>query len=264
MGVTKLSLILQDLKDDIGTIVLNNISKRNALSRALIEEVAAALEHFAARKARVAVLRAPDGCKVWSAGHDIDELPNAERALQGSSDALRTLVRSIQAFPAPVIALIEGGVWGAACEVAMACDLLVATPDTTFAITPAKLGTAYNFSGLLTLVNSVPLPVAKEMLFTAQPISASQALNLGIINHVKAADEIETFVYGIADRIRKNAPLSVAAMKEQMRLLTGAQAITPEAFEKIQILTRSVYQSDDYQEGVKAFRERRPPRFRGK
>lgn len=258
-----MSLILQDFNEEIGTIVLNNMAKRNALSGAMIEEISAALDDLRARKARVAVLRAPAGCKVWSAGHDIVELPNAGRDPLGWGDSLRILVRAIQTFPAPVIALLQGGVWGGACEVAMACDILVATPDTTFAITPAKLGIPYNLSGLLTLINTVPLPVAKEMLFTAQPIPASQALNLGVINYIKPPDEIEAFVYGLADHVRGNAPLSISVMKEEVRLLASAHAITPELFEQIQALRRTVYDSRDYQEGLNAFRDKRKPEFRG-
>jgi len=258
-----MSLIVQDFKDEIGTIVLNNSTKRNALSEALIEEVTAALDDLRARKARAVVLRAPAGCKVWSAGHDIAELPNAGRDPLGWGDSLRILVRAIQTFPAPVIALLEGGVWGGACEVAMACDILVATPDTTFAITPAKLGIPYNLSGLLTLINAVPLPVAKEMLFTAQPITAVRALNFGVVNYVEPAEHIEAFVYKLAEHIRKNAPLSVSVMKEEVRLLASAHAITPELFEQIQGLRRIVYDSRDYQEGLNAFREKRKPEFRG-
>lgn len=258
-----MSLILQDLNKEIGTIVLNNMAKRNALSEVMIEEISAALDDLRERKARVAVLRAPAGCKVWSAGHDIGELPNAARDPLGWGDSLRILVRAIQTFPAPVIALLEGGVWGGACEVAMACDILVATPDTTFAITPAKLGIPYNLSGLLTLINTVPLPVAKEMLFTAQPIPAAQALNLGVINHIKPPDEIEAFVYALADHVRGNAPLSISVMKEELRLLAGAHAITPELFAHIQGLRRTVYDSRDYQEGLSAFRDKRKPEFRG-
>ena len=96
------------------------------------------------------------------------------------------------------------------------CDVLrylVATPETTFAITPAKLGIPYNLSGLLTLINAVPLPVAKEMLFTAQPIPATQALNLGIVNYLQPADKIEPFVYQLTAQICRNAPLSVTVMK---------------------------------------------------
>ena len=258
-----MSLIVQHFQDEVGTIVLNNMSKRNALSHALIADIMAALEDLRVRKARAAVLRAPAGCKVWSAGHDIAELPDAGRDPLGWGDSLRMLVRSIQTFPAPVIALLEGGVWGGACEVAMACDILVATPETTFAITPAKLGIPYNLSGLLTLINAVPLPVAKEMLFTAQPIPATQALNLGVVNYLQPAEKIESFVYQLAARICKNAPLSVTVMKEEVRLLASAHAITPELFEQIQGLRRIVYDSRDYQEGLNAFREKRRPEFSG-
>ena len=112
-------------------------------------------------------------------------------------------------------------------------------------------------------MNAIPLPVAKEMLFTAQPIPAAQAHNLGIVNHIKPADEIEAFVYETARQIVANAPLSVSVMKEELRLLAGARSITPELFERIQGLRRIVYDSRDYQEGLNAIREKRKPRFTG-
>jgi len=257
-------LILTEIRDTIGTIVMNHPQKRNALSEALIDEITVALESFRKQNIRAAVLRAPGGVKVWSAGHDVSELPDRGRDPLGWSDSLRVLVRAIQDFPAPVIALIEGGVWGGGCEVAMACDLLVATPEATFAITPAKLGVPYNLGGILTLMNMIPLPVAKEMLFTAQPIPAAQALNLGVINYIKPFEEIESFVYGLATHIAANSPLSIAVMKEELRLLASAHAITPELFERIQGLRRIVYDSHDYQEGLNAFREKRKPAFKGK
>ena len=256
-------LTLSTYEADIGTIVLDNASKRNTLNEALADEILAAFENFRRCKARVVVLRAPAGTKVWSAGRDVDELPQGRRDPLGWSDALRVLVRAFQEFPAPVIALIEGSVWGGGFEVALACDILVATPEATFAITPAKLGLPYNLGGVLTLLNAVPLPVAKEMLFTAEPIPASQALNLGIINHIKGTDEIEDFVYQMARRIAGNAPLAISVMKEELRLLAGAHAITPELFERIQGLRRIVYDSRDYHEGIDAFRGKRKPAFRG-
>jgi methylmalonyl-CoA decarboxylase len=257
-------LTVSTCEADIGTIVLDNASKRNTLSEALAGEILAAFDDFRRRKARVVVLRAPAGSKVWSAGRDIAELPQGRRDPLGWSDPLRVLVRALQEFPAPIIALIEGSVWGGAFEVALACDILVATPEATFAITPAKLGLPYNLGGVLTLLNAVPLPVAKEMLFTAEPIPASQALNLGIINHIKPADQIEDFVDRMACRIAANAPLAIAVMKEELRLLAGAHSITPELFERIQGLRRIVYDSRDYQEGIDAFHGKRKPEFRGK
>jgi methylmalonyl-CoA decarboxylase len=258
-----MALVITQSRDAVGTIVMNHPQKRNALSKALIDEVATALNDFREDKIRAAVLRAPPGAKVWSAGHDVHELSHRGRDPLGWGDALRVLVRAIQELPAPVIALIEGGIWGGACEVAMACDILVATPEATFAITPAKLGVPYNLSGILTLMNMIPLPVAKEMLFTAQPIPATQALNLGIINHLRPAEDIEDFVYGIAAKIAANSPLSISVMKEELRLLASAHAITPELFERIQGLRRVVYDSQDYQEGLNAFLEKRRPSFQG-
>lgn len=259
-----MSLIITETQDAIGTIVLNHTTKRNALSEALIDEITAALEAFGEQGIRAVVLRALAGAKVWSSGHDVSELPNRGRDPLGWNDPLRVLIRALQEYPAPIIALIEGGVWGGGCEVAMACDMLVATPEATFAITPAKLGVPYNLGGVLTLMNMIPLPAAKEMLFTAQPISTTQALNLGVINYIKSPEEIDAFVYGLAARVVANSPLSISVMKEELRLLSSARAITPELFERIQGLRRVVYDSHDYQEGLDAFREKRKPRFEGR
>jgi len=248
---------------EIGTIIFDHTAKRNALTNALIEEIVAAFQDFRERRVRVVVLRAHAGATVWSAGHDVSELSGVGRDPLGWNDSLRQLVRAIQDFPAPVIALIEGGVWGGACEVAMSCDILVATPSSTFAITPAKLGLPYNLSGVLTLMNSIPLPVAKEMLFTARPIPADRALALGILNAIRPPEEIEAYVAELAEQIIGNAPLSISVIKEELRLLASAHAMTPELFERIQGLRRIVYDSRDYEEGLRAFHEKRRPRFRG-
>ena len=259
-----MALVLKELKSQIGTVVMDNPSKRNVLSERMIHEIRDALDGFRQQGARAVVLRATPGTKVWSAGHDVNELPDRGRDPLSWNDPLRVLIRAIQEFPAPIIALLEGGVWGGACEAAMACDILVATPDATFAITPAKLGIPYNLGGLLTLLNGVPLPVAKEMLFTAQPIPASQALNLGIINHIRPSEEIESFVLGIAGSIVANAPLSISVMKEQLRLLSSAHSMSPEVFERIQGMRRIVYDSHDYQEGIDSFKAKRTPKYSGR
>ena len=259
-----MALVVSEKRGLTGVITLNNTGKRNALSEALIGEITEALHGFGATDTRAVVLRAQPGVKVWSAGHDVSELPDRGHDPLGWGDPLRVLVRAIQESAAPVIALIEGSVWGGGCEVAMACDILVTTPQTTFAITPAKLGVPYNLVGLLTMMNMVPLTIVKEMLFTAQPIPAGQALNLGMINYIKPADEIEDFVFAMATQIGANSPLSIAVMKEELRLLSSAHAITPELFERIQGLRRIVYNSADYQEGLDAFREKRPSQFTGK
>ena len=135
---------------------------------------------FARERIRVVVLRAPPGMRIWSSGHDVRELPEGGRDPLGWDDPLRYFVRAIEECPAPVIAMIEGGVWGGACEVAFACDLIIAAPNATFAVTPARLGVPYNVTGMLTLLNAGSARVVKEMAFTARPVSAERAERLGI------------------------------------------------------------------------------------
>jgi len=258
-----MSLILQEQHDAIGTITLNHQDKRNALSCALIDEVMAALKAFVTAGARAVVLRAAGGVEVWSAGHDVEELPQANRDPLGWDDPLRRLVREIEDTPMPVIAMIEGSVWGGACEAAMACDIVIACETSTFAITPAKLGVPYNLTGLMTFMNAVHLHIVKEMAFTAQPIPAQRAEQLGIVNRVVPAAELEATAYGMAAQIAQNAPLSIAVMKEELNLLANARDLSPLSFERIQALRRVVYNSADYREGIQAFLEKRRPRFRG-
>ena len=258
------ALIETKIDGSVGTIVLDNPKKRNALSRELIDAVVEQLKVFEDKDVRAVILRAKEGVKVWSAGHDVGELPEGGRDPLGWDDPLRYLVRAIEEFPAPVIALIEGGVWGGACEVVLACDLIIATPSATFALTPARLGVPYNVSGMLTFMNACPLRIVKEMVFTAKPISAERAESLGIISYVVSAEEIEAFASSMARGITENAPLSISVMKEQLRMLAGAHPMSPRRFERVQGLRRIVWDSDDYEEGIRAFKEKRRPRFSGR
>jgi methylmalonyl-CoA decarboxylase len=256
-------LIVIEKQDAIGFITLNHPEKRNALSEALVEELMGGLAALREQKVWAVILRARPGEKVWSAGHDVNELPESQRDPLGWDDPLRQLVRAIQTFPAPIIAMIEGTVWGGGCEMALACDLIVATPATTFALTPAKLGVPYNVSGMVTFLNAANLHVMKEMAFTAQPMGAVRAERLGMVNHVVPVAELEAFTLGLARQIAANAPLSVAVMKEQLRILSSARPMSPEGFERVQGLRRVVYDSKDYQEGIRAFKEKRKPTFKG-
>ncbi len=258
-----MSLIIAEIQDGIGTITLNYQLKRNALSEELVHEVASSFEAFKAAGVRVAILRAQAGAKVWSSGHNVAELPLGGRDPLGWQDPLRMLIREVEAFPAPVIALIEGGVWGGACELVFACDMIIATPEATFAATPAKLGVPYNATGLLTFLNTAPPHIAKELLFTGRPMTAARLERQGIINHVIAAEEITAFTQEIAQAMARNSPLAIGVMKEQLRILAAAHALSPADFERIQGLRRVVYNSRDYAEGIHAFMEKRPPVYLG-
>jgi methylmalonyl-CoA decarboxylase len=251
------------LSEFIGTITLNHDCRRNALGRGLISEVIKALNELVYQQARVIVLRANPGAKVWSAGYDVREFPQPGLDPLTYDDPLEQAIRAIQRCPAPVIAMLEGSVWGGACELVFVCDILIGTEDTSFTITPARLGIPYNLTGILHVLTKLGMSLAREMFCTAQPVTGERAARLGILNHLVPVAELEDFTYTLADQIAQNSPISVSVIKEQLQILGNALPLSPEAFERIQALRSLVYNSKDYQEGQKAFLEKRQPVFTG-
>jgi methylmalonyl-CoA decarboxylase len=254
--------VLISAGDLIGTITLNHGSV-NPLSKQLIADICLALEQMKEQSIQVVIVRASRGAKVFSAGHDVRELPTNGRDPLTYSDPLRQVIRTIEAHPSPIIAMVEGSVWGGACEVVLGCDVVVAAADATFALTPAKLGIPYNLSGMLNFLKVGGMHLIKEMLFTAQPVAAGRLAAAGIINHVVAREELESFTLALARRMTETSPLVQRILKEELRVLANAHPLNPEAYERIQSLRREVYDSNDYQEGIRAFFEKRKPAFRG-
>ena len=109
----------------------------------------------------------------------------------------------------------------------------------------------------------IALPILKEMVFTAEPVSAERALSLGMVNDVVSSDKLFDFTMHKATIIAANAPLSISVFKEQLRILADAMPVTTDVFERIQEMRRVVYSSQDYREGIQAFYEKRKPKFDG-
>jgi methylmalonyl-CoA decarboxylase len=258
-----MAFILTSIKNRIGTLQFNHDDKLNCLSHALMDELMAGLRALASGDCNVLVIRAATGVRVWSAGHDINELPAPRRDPLSYGDRLETLLRNIQDCPVPVIAMVEGSVWGGACDLCCSCDMVIAAEGSTFAMTPAKVGIPYNASGLIHFVNHIGLNKAKEMFFTAKPTPVQEAVSNGFVNHAVPADRLEPYTYDIAASIAANAPLAVRAIKAQFRMLTRGNLIDAETAERIQAIRRGVYDSEDYAEGIRAFKEKRKPQFKG-
>ncbi len=258
-----MAMIQSHLDGFIGTVTMDHPEHRNALSETMISEMFDAFEEMREARARVIILRAFEGAKVWSSGHDVRELPLPGRDPLGYDDPLVRILREIQHLPMPVIAMIDGSVWGGACDVALTCDVLIGSPQAQFTMTPAKIGVPYNPSGLLRFMNILGINTAKEMFFSAQPIPAQRALEVGILNHLRPSEDLEAFTFDLAEKITRNSPLSIAAMKESFRLLGNASPLPPNMFESIQGLRRKVYEGRDYREGIQSFLEKRAPVFRG-
>jgi methylmalonyl-CoA decarboxylase len=247
----------------VGVITLDDQRKRNAISARLANDVVAALASLRAQGMRAVVLRAAAGTDVWSSGHDIDELPRGRRDPLGYNDHIEGLLRAVRSFPAPVIAMVHGTVWGGALDLVLSCDLVTADETASFAITAANLGLPYNTTGLLHFIGRLPINLIKEMFFTAAPLDAQQAREWMVVNHLVTSAELEAFTLDLAATMATKSPMAMAVIKEQLRVLTDYQPIAAQVYERIQGLRREAYDSRDYLEGLNAFAEKRQPVFRG-
>ncbi len=257
------SLIDSTLEGRIGTVTLRNEQRRNALCKDMLVQLRLALDRFAHQQARAVVLRAGPDVEVWSAGHDIRELPRDGSDPMLYEDPLEQALRAIRKHPAPVIAMIHGSVWGLATDLVLSCDFIVADQTAQFAITAVDLGLPYNASGIQNFITRVGAHIARQMFFTAEPLRAEAATQHGIINHLVDAAELEQHTYALAERLAKKSPLAISVIKEQIRILTEANPVSATTFERIESLRHRVYDSADYQEGIRAFLEKRPAQFPG-
>jgi methylmalonyl-CoA decarboxylase len=256
-------VVLTGVVGRVGIITLADRHRHNAIGAALATGVVAALDDLRAQQVRAIVLRAASGMRVWSAGHDIDELPPGRRDPLGYNDPLEELIRAVRTFPAPVVAMVHGTVWGGALDLMLSCDLAVADETASFAITPANLGLPYNITGLLHFQGRLPINVIKEMFFTAAPIDARKAKEWLLINHLVPWDRLESFTLELAATMATKSPLAIAVVKEQLRVLSDYQPIAAQVYERVQGLRQGAYDSGDYLEGLNAFAQKRQQIFRG-
>jgi methylmalonyl-CoA decarboxylase len=247
----------------VGIITLDDPGKRNAIGARMANGLVAALASLRAQNVRAIVIRAAAGVPVWSAGHDITELPRGRRDPLGYDDPLEGLLRAVRTCPAPVLAMVHGTVWGGALDLVLSCDLVIADETASFAITPANLGLPYNTTGLLHFVGRLPINLIKEMFFTAAPLDAQKAKEWMVINHLVPSGELEAVTLELAGTIARKSPMAIAVIKEQLRVLTDYQPIAAQVYERLQGLRRQAYDSSDYLEGLQAFAEKRQPIFRG-
>lgn len=257
------ALVTVAIANRVATLTLDNAARRNALSAALLDALIAGLKGLDTREVRAVILRAAPGLPVWSAGHDIRELPRGHEDPLGYSDPLERALRAIRELPVPVIAMVHGTVWGGAFDLVLSCDMIVADETASFAITPVNLGLPYNTTGLMHFIGRLPMNLIKEMFFTATPLKAEAAEHWHIVNHLVPSAELESFTTALAEGITAKAPLAVAVIKEQLRVLADYQPIAAQVFERIQDMRRQVYESADFQEGINAFLEKRKAEFRG-
>lgn len=257
------SICTHSLEERVGVITMNNPAQANAFSSELVAKILQAMDEMEQAGIRVLVLRAYPGARVWSSGHNISEIKFDGQDPLHCEVPFEKLIKKIRHYPVPVIAMIEGTVWGGACELALCCDLLVATPATSFAISPAQLGLPYNIAGVAHFLEVLPLHIIKELFFTAKPLSAADAWRYGLLNRLVEVEQLEATAMQLARNIAGNAPLVLTILKRELEALTDGPSLDPRFYEEIQCLRTRAYNGHDFREGVQAFFEKRPPRFIG-
>jgi enoyl-CoA hydratase len=239
-------------------VTINRPYARNAINRAVSVGIAEALAELDDRAdLSVGIITGAGG--TFSAGMDL----KAFLAGENVSVPGRGLAGLCQQPPQkPLIAAVEGWALAGGCEVALACDLIVAADNATFGIPEVKRGLVAGAGGLLRLPRRIPPAIAMELALTGDPLPAAEAHRLGLVNSLTEPGEALAGARTLAGRIVSNGPLAVAATK---RIITeSADWTMPEAWERQMAIMRPVFESEDAREGARAFAEKRAPVWRGR
>lgn len=246
----------------IATVTLDRPAKRNAVTLGMWRELARVFEGFAAADdVRVVVLTGAGGH--FCAGADIGEFGEVRSGVEAGAayeQAVDRCTEAIMGIAKPTIAAISGFCVGGGCGLAMACDFRVADRSAIFAIPAARLGIVYGAPDSRNLLSLVGLSRAKEILYTARRFDATEAHRIGFVDRVAA--DLAPEVGNLAQTLADNAPISIAGAKLVLQALASGDA-ERRAPEIDRMLDRAMG-STDYQEGVRAFRERRRPKFTGR
>lgn len=258
--------ILAHVDGSTGHVVFNNPDRYNAVSLEMWDAVEMALTAFTDDdQVRVVILSGAGG-KAFVSGADISKFEKergSKEATQHYNARLKVVYETIENYPKPTIAMINGHCIGGGLNLAACTDFRIASAKSRFAMPAAKLALGYPFDAIRRLVNAVGVSTAKKLMFTATAIDADAALQAGLVQEVVAEDALAERVTELASNIADNAPLTIRAMKfiatQVMQADPSKRDLT-----RCDEMVAACFASDDYVEGRQAFMEKRKPQFQGK
>ena len=250
----------------IGWIIFNQPEKRNAVSQEMWQAMPEYVADLAADPAiRVVILRGA-GEAAFVAGADISQFKDRRRNAADEEEYRRISgagSESLARLGKPLVAMIQGFCIGGGVSIAITCDMRIAADDARFGIPAARLGLGYHYHGMEKLMSLIGPAYTKELFFTARTdFSAQDALRMGLVNQVVPKADLERFTRDYATTMSRNAPLTLRSAKASVE-----QLLRPEDgrdYALLDKLIKDCFDSQDYQEGVKAFSEKRRPQFQGR
>ncbi|MGH6911201.1 MAG: enoyl-CoA hydratase [Phenylobacterium sp.] len=248
--------------DTVAWITVDNAAKRNAMSLRMWKQLNELLGRVRDDTRCIVVRGAGD--KAFVSGADISEFAEHRRSpedVTAYDEAADAAMARLHAMPQPTVALIGGYCLGGGVALALSCDVRLAADTSQFAVPAARLGLGYGAPGLKKLLEVVSVPVAMDIMISARRYTAQEALSIGLVNRVYAADALAGEVTAYAASIVRNAPLTIRAAKRTIRELSKVNPAADLAL--CRELAARCFASDDYLEGARAFMEKREPRFAG-
>ena len=251
-----------DRQGRVAIITINRPDKRNALNIKTREEGAALLDQLRDDESVGVVVFTGAGDKAFIAGADIGEFAGRTAITQREVMTNRSLFTAIDTFPKPVIAMINGYCLGGGCELALACDVRIASENASFGQPEINLGIIPGGGGTQRLGRLVGEGKAMEMILTGEIIDANTAFAIGLVNHVVPADQLHTKTLEIANRIADKSPIALQMAKEAVKL--ASKSNLDEGLRREVDLFALCFSTEDKNEGVSAFLEKRKPAWKGK
>jgi enoyl-CoA hydratase/carnithine racemase len=256
-------LLVDEPAPGVTRLTISNPERRGALDHSILDAFASTLPGL---DARCLIITGQDD--IFSAGYDLGGLP--DEVLPEQADALvahpfAAAIDAVEAYPYPTLAVLNGHAIGGGLELALACDLRAAATTVKLGMPPAKLGLVYSHTGIRKFIEAVGVPRTRELFLVGRRVDAPTALEWGLVNAVAEPAQLTEEAVALAAEIAGNAPLAQRGNKRIIRaLLDAPMALEPETENQLLELRRACFSTADFREGVRAFAEKRPPRWQGR